>query len=235
MPPDMTAMPLMDHLRELRTRLMWCVGAIFVGTILSMLVARPVIGRLTEMCAAPCIIISTRPTEGFISYFQVGLRLGLVLASPIILYQIAAFVMPALHQNERRYLYILVPGGTALFVVGVCFAFFIVLPRTIAFLANFTNDLGFKPTWTFDTYLALVTNMMVAIGVAFLTPMVVYILAKIGIVTPAFMAHYRRYFIIVAAILAAVLTPTPDPFTMFMVLIPMLLLYEMGILMSRFL
>jgi sec-independent protein translocase protein TatC len=228
-------MPLLGHLRELRNRLLWCVGALVVGMVVSMLVAKPVINQLTAMCSAPCEIISTKPTEGFVAYFQVGLRLGLVLASPVILYEIAAFVVPALHRHERKYLYLLVPGGTFLFAVGVAFAYFVVLPRTVPFLAGFSDDLGFAPMWTFDLYLALVTNMMVAIGVAFLTPLVVYILSKVGIITPAFMSHYRRYFVVVAAILAAVLTPTPDPFTMFMVLIPMLLLYELGLLMARFL
>jgi sec-independent protein translocase protein TatC len=231
---DLRAMPLVEHLRELRTRLIWSAAAVAVGMVLSLAFADRFIEALTALCV-DCGIQVTRPTAGFISYFQIGLRLGLVLAAPVLLYQIYAFVAPGLHANEKRYLNLFVIGGFLMFATGILFGWFLVLPRTVTFLAQFSRNFGVAPNWTLDEYLALVTNLLLAIGVAFLTPLVVYVLAKIGLVTPAFMAHYRRYFIVIAAVVAAVLTPTPDPFTMFMVLIPMLVLYELGILMARFL
>lgn len=234
MTADLPAMPLMEHLKELRTRLLWSVGAVVLGMLLSMVIVGPVIEGLTAMCEA-CGIQTTRPTAGFVAYFQVALRLGLLFASPVILYQIAAFILPALHPSERRYMYLLVPGGVLLFALGMAFGYYIALPRTVTFLATFTMGLGAAPNWTLDEYLALVTNLLVVLGVAFQTPLFVYVLAKVGIVTPGFMAHYRRYFIILAAVIAAVLTPTPDPFTMFLVFLPMLVLYELGLLMARFL
>jgi len=231
---ELVAMPLMDHLRELRTRLVWSAVAVGLGMLLGLVFADPIIKALTAMCVQ-CEIINIRPTASFVSFFQIGLRVGIILASPVILYQIHAFIAPALHPSEKRYLNLFVPGGALMFGIGIAFGWFLVLPRTVAFLADFSVRIGVKPSWTLDEYLSLVTNLLVAIGLAFLTPIVVYVFSKIGILTPAFMAHYRRHFIIIAAILAAVLTPTPDPFTMFMVLIPMLVLYEMGILMARFL
>ncbi len=231
---NLPTMPLMEHLRELRTRLIWAGGAVLLGMMLSMLIVRPVIDGLTAMCTV-CGIQTTRPTAGFVAYFQVSLRLGLLFASPAILYQMAAFVMPALLPKERRYLYLLVPGGAILFTLGMAFGYFVALPRTVNFLAMFSASMGAAPNWTLDEYLALVSNLLVAIGVAFETPLFVYVLAKLGILTPGLMGHYRRYFIIVAAIVAAVLTPTPDPFTMFLVFLPMLVLYELGLLMARFL
>jgi sec-independent protein translocase protein TatC len=231
---ELAAMPLVDHLRELRTRLIWAVVAVTLGMVLSLAFADRFIEALTAMCV-DCGIQVTRPTAGFVSYFQVGLRLGLVLAAPVVLYQIHAFIAPALHPHEKRYLNLFVPGGFALFFAGILFGWFLVLPRTVAFLAQFSRQFGVAPNWTLDEYLALVTNLLLAIGVAFLTPLVVYVLSKTGLVTPAVMARYRRYFVVVAAVLAAVLTPTPDPFTMFMVLIPMLVLYELGILLARLL
>jgi sec-independent protein translocase protein TatC len=232
--PELGAMPLMDHLRELRSRLIWVGVAVLAGMMLGLLFAEPLIKALTAMCV-DCTITYNTPTGAFISYFQIGLRVGIVVASPVILYQIHAFIAPALHPHEKRYLNLFVPGGALLFFVGIACGWFLVLPRTVDFLGTFGPRIGIQPYWTIDSYLALVTNLLLAVGVAFMTPLVVYLLAKIGLVTPAFLRHYRRYFIVIAAVLAAVLTPTPDPFTMFMVLIPMVALYEMGILMARFL
>jgi len=227
-------MPLVEHLRELRRRLIWSAGAILVGMVISLVFADYFIQALTAMCPQ-CEIQVTQPTAGFVSFFQIGLRLGLIAAAPVLLYQVYAFVAPGLHANERRYLNLLVPGGFLLFMTGILFGWFVVLPSTVGFLATFPSQFGVASNWTLDAYIALVTNLLLAIGVAFLTPLVVYILAKTGLLTPAFMAHYRRYFILVAAVTAAILTPTPDPFTMLMVMIPMIMLYELGILMARFL
>ena len=231
---DLGAMSLVDHLRELRTRLIWSVVAVAAGMVLSMAFAGPFIEALTAMCKG-CGIQITNPTAGLISYFQIGLRLGLILAAPVVLYQVHAFVAPGLHPHERRYLNLLVPGGFVLFFGGILFGWFLVLPSAVRFLSRFLGPYGVESNWTLDNYLALVTNLLLAVGIAFLTPLVVYVLGKTGLVTPATMSRYRRYFVVVAAVLAAVLTPTPDPFTMFLILLPMLVLYELGILMARFL
>lgn len=234
-------MALMDHLRELRSRVIYSVLALFAGMGVSMLFTKNAIEALTGLCQV-CIIIVVDPTESFISYFRVALILGLVVAMPVILYQAVAFLVPALHQHERRWLYILLPTATVLFALGLAFGYFLVLPRTIDFLSRFFSDLTRPGTkemliqthWTLANYIAFVTNMLLICGLAFETPMVVYSLAKIGILSPSLMSRYRRHAILGFAILAAVLTPTPDPFTMLMVMLPMYLLYESGLIMARF-
>ncbi|MCB0217262.1 MAG: twin-arginine translocase subunit TatC [Caldilineae bacterium] len=261
-PPDLTSMPLMEHLRELRTRLIRSVVALAVGMVVSMPLSRFVIsgveiplpieslrlaGRtialpdtlaitgLLGMCTACDSIIIISPLEGLITWMRVGLILGLILSTPVILYQVVAFVLPALYSRERRYLYLLLPGAGLMFAIGLAFGFFVVLPRSINFLIGFAEGagLGAKPTPTLANYIAFVSNLLFVIGVSFETPLVVFMLAKVGILKPATMSRYRRHAVLVIAILAAVLTPTPDPFTMFLVMAPMYLLYELGGLLAR--
>ena len=184
------------------------------------------------MCRV-CTFQIVDPTEGFVTYFRIALVLGLVFAIPVILYQVVAFVLPALHRNERRYLFLMLPGAAVMFAIGLSFGYFIVLPRTINFLAEFLIDYA-EPNWRLSNYVAFVTNMLLMVGMAFLTPLAVYLLSKLGVVSPAFLSHYRRHAIVVLAVLAAVLTPTPDPFTMFLVLAPIVLRYELGIVLARF-
>jgi sec-independent protein translocase protein TatC len=228
----LAVMPLVEHLRELRKRVIYSAGAVLVGLLASLVFAEPVAKGLERMCTV-CQFIYSRPTESFTTYFRVALVLGLVLAMPVVLYQVVAFVVPGLHRHERRYLYLVLPGAAALFALGLAFAYRVVLPRSVDFLAGFQSDLA-SPFWTLGEYLAFVTNLMFVIGLAFEMPLVVFLLAKLRIVTPQRMAHYRRHAIVLLAVLAAVLTPTPDPFTMLLVLAPMWLLYELGIVLARF-
>lgn len=225
-------MPLLAHLRELRTRLIYSVGAVVAGLLLSSVFASRAMEGLTALCRR-CDFIVTRPTESFTSYFRTALVLGLVVATPVVIYQAAAFVLPALHRNERRYLYLMVPGAAALFALGMAFAYWIVLPRSIDFLAGFLFGLA-RPAWSLGNYIAFVTNLMFVIGLAFQTPVVVFVLTKVGLLSVDRMKRYRRHAVLVIAVAAAVLTPTPDPFTMFFVMLPMMVLYELGILLARF-
>lgn len=221
----------MDHLRELRTRVLYSAGAVVIGMFASLAFAGAVARGLERMCTV-CRFIYSRPTESFTTYFRVALVLGLALATPVVLFQVVAFVLPALHPSERRRLYVLLPGAGALFAAGLAFAYFIVLPRSVNFLATFQSDLA-QPYWTFGEYLAFVTNLMLVIGVAFQTPLVVFMLARLGVVSAARLGRYRRHAVLVIAIAAAVLTPTPDPFTMVLVMAPMWILYELGIVLAR--
>lgn len=236
-------MTLVEHLREMRTRLLWSVGAVLVGMLGGLTISRQVMAGLTEMCTACGDFQTIAPLEGFVTYFRVALILGLVVATPVILYQIVRFVLPALHGHEKRYLLYLLPGASLLFVLGLLFGYFIVLPRTINFLAGFL-DLGGDLTgvegdpiaesqWRLSLYIAFVTNLLLILGLAFQTPLVVYLLAKLGVVTTDFLRKHRKHAALLLAVLAAVLTPTPDPFTMIMVLLPMYLLYELGIILAR--
>jgi sec-independent protein translocase protein TatC len=228
----LATMPLMGHLRELRTRLIYGVLALGAGMALSLAFSQPVIDGLQGMCQV-CEFQAIDPLEKIVTWFRVALVLGLAVASPVILYQIVAFVLPALHRHERRTLFVMLPGAGLLFALGLAFGYAVVLPRTIGFLASFM-DASVASNWRIGNYIAFVTNLLLIIGVTFQTPLVVFVLARVGILSPALMRRYRRHAIVILAVLAAVLTPTPDPFTMMLVLGPMIALYELGILLTRF-
>lgn len=242
--PGLATMPLIEHLRELRTRLIYCLVALGIGMLVSLLFAERIMYGLTAICPPGCQFQAIDSTEKLTTWFKIALILGLVVASPVILYQIVAFVTPALHHHERRYFYLFLPGAGILFGVGMLFGYFLVLPRTIGFLVGF---LGAAPETTrvegveiqtilrISTYVSFLMNLLLVLGLAFQTPLVVFLLSKLGILTPELMKRYRRHAVLVIAVLAAVLTPTPDPFTMFMVMVPMYLLYEAGGLMARYL
>jgi len=133
------AMPLMEHLRELRKRLMWAVGSVFLGMLVGLAFSKAVIAGLIGMCTACPEIIVSQPLEGFTTYFRVALMLGVCIATPMLVYQLVAFVMPALLPSERKWLYIFLPGAFVLFVCGLLFGYYIVFPRTINFLIRFLD------------------------------------------------------------------------------------------------
>jgi sec-independent protein translocase protein TatC len=228
---DLPRMTLVEHLREFRRRLIYSVAALLFGVLVGLPLAPAVIAGLKGICPV-CSLQGLGPTEAFVTYFRVSLVLGLVVAVPVILYQVVAFVLPALHPNERRYLYLLLPGSALMFALGLAFGYFIVLPRTIGFLSEFLIDY-IDPNWSSLRYVSFVTNLLLMVGVAFQTPLVVYVLSKMGVISPRSLSKYRRHAIVLLAVLAAMLTPTPDPFTMFIVFVPMILLYELGILLAR--
>jgi sec-independent protein translocase protein TatC len=224
------AMPLLEHLRELRTRIMKSVFALGLGMVIAVPLTYRVIDGLVAMCPV-CDIQVITPTESIVTYFRVAVILGLVVSTPIILYQSIAFVSPGLHPHERRLLFLMLPGAGALFALGLAFGYTVALPRAVSFLSTFLEDMA-AANWTLSNYVAFVTNLMLVIGLTFQTPLVIFVLAKLNLVTPAFLRHYRRHAIVIMATLAAVLTPTPDPLTMVLVLVPMILLYELGIVLA---
>jgi sec-independent protein translocase protein TatC len=224
-------MPLVEHLRELRRRVVISVLALGIGMLISMPVTGRVISGLKAMCPT-CNLIAVHPTETIVTYFRVALVLGLVLATPVILYEIVAFISPGLHKSERRLLLMLLPGSGLMFALGLAFGYLVAVPRAIAFLSGFLSSIV-DPNWTLANFVAFVMNLLLVIGITFETPLVVFVLAKLNIVSAAFLSHYRRHAIVLMAVAAAVLTPTPDPYTMLLVLTPMVILYEVGIILAK--
>ena len=151
---------------------------------------------------------------------------------PVIFYQFMAFIMPGLTKEEKRALLYIIPAATLLFATGVGFAAFVMLPFTLSYLQSFLADL-IEPNYSIDYYISFVTNFTLAVGAAFETPLAIAFLSRLGFVSPDGLKRGRRYAVVVIAILAAVITPTPDPFNMMLVMAPLLLLYEFGILLSR--
>ena len=224
-------MPLLQHLLELRVRILWCMAAIIVGSSISLLFAERAILFLTAPYGGLLQVIE--PTEGFSVYLRVGLTGGLALSSPLLIYQIIAFVSPGLTKRERNVMIIIVPGSLLLFVAGASFAWFVMTPAAIDFLSQFMNEL-FVINWTSRSFVKFVLTITLWIGLAFEMPLVLMILAWLGVVTPHKLLRGWRIAVVIIAILSAAITPTIDPFNMFLVMAPLISLYLISISLSVF-
>jgi len=224
-------MPLMDHLKELRNRLIKIAIVLVIATVVSLIFAKQAVIILIRPMGDN-LPQALKPTETLSNYMKVALICGVTLAMPVIVYQIGRFITPGLNPKEKRYLLLLVPGATICFITGVAFAYFIMLPTAIPFLQGFMSDIV-KQQWTIGDYLSFVSNLLFWIGVSFELPLFVYFLAKLGIISDKTLRKNRKYAIIVIAVLAAVITPTVDPLNMALVMGPLILLYELGVLLAR--
>jgi sec-independent protein translocase protein TatC len=222
---------IVEHLEELRDRLIRSVIALTVTTLFSFIFAK----KLLEILVAPMGAtppVSSSPTTNIVVFTKVALISGVVLAMPVLVYQLISFIAPGLTRQEKRYLYFVVPGATLSFVVGIAFAYFVMVPTAIPFLKGFLGDI-IEPNWFVDRYISFITSLLFWVGLSFETPLLIFFLAKLGIVTPAVLSRNRKYAVLVMAVLSAVITPTPDPFNMILVMAPLILLYEIGILLAR--
>jgi len=226
------AMPIMAHLEELRKRLIRALLALAITTAISFVFAERII-EILKMPMGDAKLVFLRPTESISNFMKVSLISGVTLAMPVIVYQFFRFIAPGLTKQEKRYLVFIVPGATVSFLVGVAFAYFIMLRAAITFLYDFLQRVA-EPFWSLDTYLSLVTRLIFWVGMSFEAPLIIFFLAKLGIVSPTTLSRNRKYAIVVIGIIAAVITPTPDPVNMGVVMLPLLALYEIAILLARF-
>jgi sec-independent protein translocase protein TatC len=237
--PGDREMTLLEHLEELRGRLVKSVLGVVVG-ILVALIPIPGVGSITENVikllaqkAPGGNMLATGPGEAFFTFLQVSMLIGVALSMPIIIWQVLSFVTPALYENERRYLFIAVPGVTLSFAIGVLFCYLLMLPFAIAFLGNFQTEI-FDQHWTAERYLDFVTTFMFWVGLTFELPIVMYFLSKMGIVSAKRMAGFRKYAFVMAFVIGAVITPTPDPINQTIVSLPIYFLFELGVILARF-
>lgn len=177
-------------------------------------------------------IINTEMAGQFTLQLNSCVMVGLILGIPYLLFELWLFVKPALHENERKSASGFVAFASFLFFLGIMFGYYIICPLSINFLTNFTVSPDIQNTFTIDSYLSSVMTLTLGSGVIFQLPVVIYILSKMGIMTPAFMRASRRYSTIIILIVAAVVTPTADPYTMLIVALPLFLLYEGSIYIS---
>lgn len=231
-------MTLMEHLIELRVRLMWIVGATALGVIIALFLVVPSplqFFDLIDLITGPYTrsghkLQAIEPTETIFVAFKVSLWSGLVLAIPVIILQIIGFVAPGLYPNEKRILWMLVPGMLILFTLGAAFAFFVMLPVAIHFLVNFLADgESIVQNWTVAGYVNFVTRVVFWIGISFEMPIVITFLARIGLVSGPGLLRVWRHAIVVIAIVAAIITPTIDPISMAVVMAPLLVLYALSV------
>jgi sec-independent protein translocase protein TatC len=229
-PPNDKIMPIMGHLRELRNVLIKCAVVLLITSAISLVFTT----QILQFLIAPygSILETIDPTENVTTYFRVALVSGAVLAMPFLVYFIWSFIAPGLEQKEKRYVRFIVPGATFLFILGVAFAWAIMLPAAIGFLSSFEPDI-FKTSWRAAAYIPFVTSLMFWIGVAFELPLIVFFLAKLKIVTAKQLLSWWRFAIVGAAIVAALITPTVDPFNMALVMGPLVFLYFLSIALAK--
>jgi len=162
---------------------------------------------------------------------KVSLLSGFILALPLIVYEILGFIFKGLYEKERRRLLMIIPFATLLFLAGVAFAFFIMLPNALPFLLGF---IGVETTPRLSNYFSFITSLLFWMGLSFETPLVVFILARLNVIQPKDLAKQWRIAVVVIAIIAAVVTPTPDPINMGLMMLPLLVLYGLSILLAWF-
>lgn len=236
-PPDEDVpMTLQEHLRELRDRLIKTAIGVAIGMGVSFFFAQRVYDYffyvLKRSAPAAELVVST-PTEGIVTFLQIVFYLGAGFAMPVIVFQLIRFLAPGLTRSERRYVYSLLPFIMLFFLLGAAFSSFIAIPNMLHFLLAF-GDPRLKQYIRIDEMLGFFANLSLWTGIVFEMPIIMFLLASLGVVSHDIQRKSRKYASVGLMILAAVITPTPDPLNMIIVWAPMYVLYELGILLSRF-
>ncbi len=228
---DEMRLTLLEHLGELRWRLLRAAVAVLAGTIAGSFITTPVIKLLVQPLGEGQIV-ALSPTEAPLAYFRVALFLGVLLALPYVLYQLYAFVAPGLRSHERALLLVGFPAVLLLFTLGALFTMTVLVPISMPLLMAFLQDVV-QPVYSLERYLAFVITLLLWMGLLFQTPLILYAATRVGLVTPAALRQARKMVIFLAALAAAIITPTTDPITMLLVTGPFVLLYEVGLLLAR--
>jgi len=223
-------MPVLDHLSELRLRLMISAGALIVAAgicfsyieFIRSILTRP-LGDLT--------LIYLSPPEAFMANLKLALFSGFIVALPVILYELTAYVFPGLVRNEKKFFIAVLVGIIVLFSGGAIFAYYVVFPYTISFFLQFA-DAQLEPQLTISEYISFVISFHVAFGAVFQLPLFTWTLGKIGLITTDFLRRYRKIALLIMLSISAVITP-PDIISQAVMIVPLMLLYEVGIIMVR--
>ena len=232
-----TPRPVSQHLVELRRRITLSVVAVMVGMMVAFLFHRPIL-RLLQAPAPECAgvpvnqLIFTEPTEFISVAFKVSLLAGFMMALPFVLLQVVLFVAPGLTGTERRYLFALLPVSLVAFSLGAAFGYFVLFPPAFKFLCTFGSDVA-TPFIRIGSYTNLMLTLLFWMGIVFETPVVLYFLSRIGVVSYRQLSRWRKYAVVVAFILGAIITPTLDPVNQTFVALPIIVLYEVGIWLAR--
>ncbi|NWF49061.1 MAG: twin-arginine translocase subunit TatC [Ignavibacteriaceae bacterium] len=227
-------MSFLDHLEELRWRIIYSLIGILVGTIACWIFIDFLIEQILLKPAreSGALLQNLKPFGQLFLYFQVAIISGIILSIPNSFYQIWQFISPALRYRERKYILAIVVFSTICFLAGIVFAYFVMLPLTLKFAVQFGSG-AIKNEFAIDEYISIIISVMLAAGVIFELPMVSFFLSKLGILTPQFMRKYRRHSIIIILVLAAILTPGTDPVSQIILAVPLVLLYEISIFISK--
>jgi sec-independent protein translocase protein TatC len=224
-------MTFLEHLDELRVRLMHSLGALVVGTIICWGFHERIFHFLTQPLrnAYPAVkFITTGPTEAFMMYVKMSFFVGIFLVAPYILYQVWAFIAPGLYAHEKAYAVPFIVAGTLFFLLGGGFGHYILFPTTFKFLYEFAgDDMQFLPK--VDEYFSFYSWFLLGLGLVFQIPVVIFVLARIGLVTPGFLMRQFKFAVLAAFVLSAVITPSADVVNQTMLALPMIGLYLLGV------
>lgn len=223
-------MTFVDHLSELRSRLIKSAIAVVIGMAVSAWYIDDIVAFVTSPAGTLYVM---RPTEAFLIYMKLALWSGAVLASPILFYQFWAFLLPAFTTHEKKILALFVPASVLLFLGGLAFSFAVVLPQSLHFLMTFTTA-EVQPLWSLEGYLDFAILMVLPFGVIFNMPLLLVALAKMGLVSSEQLKQVRKYVIVLSFIVAAIITPTTDMVSQSLLAVPIIVLYEFSLAFIRY-
>jgi sec-independent protein translocase protein TatC len=230
-------MPFLDHLEELRWRIIWSLAALVIGLILGFVaVVKLQLIRILQAPIAPLLagnkLVITSPGDSFSISLSAAMVVGIIIASPVIIYQLWAFLSPALYRHEKKVVIPVIVGAVGLFVAGVALAYFFVLPMVLRFLLTWQSE-SFDPMITASGYFGLVMTLALTFGAAFELPILILALAALGLVTPQFLARFRPYALVLTFVVSAFVTPGDILLASLALTAPLYLLYELSVLLTR--
>ena len=228
------AMSFLQHLEELRWRFVYAIIGILIGTIVTWIFIDFLVTSVLLLPAqkANINLQNLRPFGQLFLFMQIAIIGGIILSIPNIFYQLWKFIAPALKQNEKKYITLIVVFSTICFLSGIAFAYFVMLPLTLTFAGEF-GSIEIENNFAITEYFSMIISVMLGAAIVFELPMLSFLLSKIGIVTPQLMRKYRKHSVITILILAAILTPGTDPVAQVLLAIPLALLYEISIFVSK--
>lgn len=232
--PKEAEMTFLEHLEELRWRVLYAIIGVFVGFLLSWIFKDFLVNSILLVPAkhASVHLQNLRPFGQLMIFLQVALISGFILSIPNVFYQLWKFISPALKEKEKKYVTSIVIFSSICFLSGIVFAYFVMLPITFKFAAGFGTQ-SIENNFSIDEYYSIIISIMLASGTVFELPMLSFFLSKVGIVTPKLMRKYRRHAIVAILIVAAVLTPGADPVAQLLLAFPLVFLYEISIFVSK--
>ena len=233
---DEARMSFLEHLEELRKRILWSLLALIILFIPSYVFSekifdflmQPIIKNLPEGSS----LIFTRPAEGFLTYLRVSFFAALILAFPFILYQSWRFITPALYKEEKKIVIPFIFFGTLFFLLGALFCYYVAAPPAFRFLLNDYSSEYVKPLPSIKEALSFFTALIFGFGLTFEFPLIIFLLSRLGLVDSKMLREKRKYAILASSLIAAVLTPTTDAISMLFMFVPLLVFYELGILVA---
>ena len=220
---------LWEHLSELRKRLLYALISVILGVVVSIVFADSLLVLIARPIGGLENLLSIQVTENLSVYFRISLLSGFIIALPFVLIQLLLFISPGLKRKERQWIIRAVPIATLLFLGGAVFAYLVMLPAALPFLVDFPGP-EVLPKW--KDYVNFVTSLIFWVGLSFETPLLMFILAKLGIIDAKTLAKQWRIAFVLIAVIAAVATPTPDPVNMAILMAPLFMLYLLGILLA---